>query len=117
MPTIFEKLENIESRYEELTGQLSSPEVLGDSGRYQKLARTHADLSEVVEKYREWKHLDQGLRETKQMLVDSEDADMKQLAHEEDRQLTERKEIVERDLKRLLLPRDPNDDKNVIVEI
>ena len=117
MATIFEKLENIEARYEELTAQLSSPDVLGDSTRYQKLARTHADLSQVVAKYREWKQLENGLRETKQMLVDSEDAEIMQLAHEEDRQLTERKETVERELKRLLLPRDPNDDKNVLLEI
>src|SRR5246500_6069512 len=115
--TLFEKLDQIESRYQELTEQLSSPEVLGDSSRYQKLARTHADLSEVVAKYRQWKELEKGLRETKQMLVESEDAEMKQLAHEEERQLLERKEIVQNELKRLLLPRDPNDEKNVILEI
>jgi peptide chain release factor 1 len=115
--TLFEKLDQIESRYQELTAQLSSPEVLSDSSRYQKLARTHADLSEVVEKYRQLKELEKGLRETKQMLVESEDAEMKQLAHEEERQLLERKGIVENELKRLLLPRDPNDEKNVILEI
>ena len=115
--TLFEKLDQIETRYQELTAQLSSPEVLGDSSRYQKLARTHADLSEVVEKYRQWKNLEKGLRETKQMVLESEDAEMKQLAHEEERQLLERKEIVENELKRLLLPRDPNDEKNVILEI
>ena len=115
--SLFEKLDQIESRYQELTAQLSSPEVLSDSSRYQKLARTHGDLSEVVEKYRQWKDLEKGLRETKQMLVESEDAEMKQLAHEEERQLLERKNIVEGELKRLLLPRDPNDDKNVILEI
>src|SRR5438128_5785564 len=115
--TLFEKLDQIESRYQELTAQLSSPEVLSDSSRYQKLARTHADLSEVVEKYRQLKELEKGLREAKQMLVESEDAEMKQLAHEEERQLLERKEIVENELKRLLLPRDPNDEKNVILEI
>jgi len=115
--TLFEKLDQIETRYQELTDQLSSPEVLGDSSRYQKLARTHADLSAMVEKYRQWKELEKGLRDTKQMLVESEDAEMKQLAHEEERQLLERKEIVQSELKRLLLPKDPNDDKNVIVEI
>src|SRR5260370_18293727 len=115
--TLFEKLDNIESRYQELTAQLSSPEVLGDSARYQKLARTHADLSAMVEKYRQWKELEKGVREAKQMIVESDDAEMKQLAHEEERQLLERKEIVENELKRLLLPRDPNDEKNVILEI
>src|ERR1700680_4069458 len=115
--TLFEKLDQIETRYQELTDQLSSPEVLSDSSRYQKLARTHADLSAMVEKYRQWKELDKGLRATKQMLVESEDAEMKQLAHEEERQLLERKNIVQNELKRLLLPKDPNDDKNVILEI
>ncbi len=115
--TLFEKLDQIESRYEEMTAQISSPEVLGDSARYQKLARAHADLSAMVEKYREWKEIEKGLRETKQMLVENEDAEIKQLAHEEERRLTERKGIVEYELKRLLLPRDPLDDKNVILEI
>jgi len=115
--TLFEKLDQIESRYQELTAQISSPEVLGDSARYQKLARTHADLAEVVEKYRQWKDLEKGVREAKQMMMESDDAEMKQLAHDEERQLLERKEIVENELKRLLLPRDPNDEKNVILEI
>src|SRR6266851_7989704 len=115
--TLFEKLDQIESRYDELTQQLSSPEVLADSARYQKLARTHGELSEVVEKYREWKQIEKHLRGAQQMLIEAEDAEMKQLAHEEERQLLARKEVVERELKRLLLPRDPNDEKNVILEI
>jgi len=115
--TLFEKLNQIEARYEELTVQISSPEVLADSARFQKLARTHAELSEMVEKYREWKEIERHLREVKQMLIEAEDAEMKQLAHDEQRQLEQRKETVERELKILLLPRDPNDEKNVIVEI
>jgi peptide chain release factor 1 len=115
--TLFEKLDQIESRYDELTQQLSAPEVLADSARFQKLARTHAELSEVVAKYRDWKQIEKGLREAKQMLVEAEDPEMKQLAHEEERKLSERKETVERELKLLLLPRDLNDEKNVIVEI
>ncbi len=115
--TLFEKLNQIESRYNELTQQLSSPEVLGDSARYQKLARTHADLAEVVAQYREWKLIEKGLREAKQMLLEAEDPEMKQLAHDEERHLAERREAVERALKLLLLPRDPNDEKNVILEI
>jgi peptide chain release factor 1 len=114
--TLFEKLDKIETRYDEMTAQLSSPEILGDSARYQKLARSHAELAQMVEKYREWKELEKGLRETKQMLMDS-DPDMKQLAHDEERRLTERRDLVEFEIKRLLLPRDPNDDKNVILEI
>ncbi len=115
--TLFEKLDQIESRYDELTAQLSSSQALADSARYQKLARTHAELSEVVEKYRQWKQIEKDLRGARQMLVEADDAEMKQLAHEEEKQLAGRKEVVERDLKLLLLPRDPNDEKNVILEI
>jgi peptide chain release factor 1 len=115
--TFYEKLEQIESRYSEMTVQLSSPEVLADSARYQKLARTHADLSQIVEKYREWKRIEKGLAEAKQMLAEAEDPEMKQLAHEEEKQLAGRKEEVERELKLVLLPKDPNDEKNVILEI
>src|SRR6202165_1180147 len=115
--TLYEKLDQIEHRYVEMTAQLSSPEVHNDSASFQKLARAHADLSAMVEKYREWKQIDKGLAEAKQMALEAEDAEMKLLAQDEEKQLTERKEAVERELKFLLLPKDPNDEKNVIVEI
>src|SRR5229473_667888 len=115
--TIFEKLDQLEARYDELTRQISSPEVLADSPRYQKLARQHAELSELVAKHREWKQIEKDLAGARQMHVEADDPEMKQLAHEEEKQLAERKEIVERELKVLLLPKDPNDEKNVIVEI
>src|SRR5271168_1371058 len=115
--TLFEKLKNIESKYEELTQQLSSPEVHNDSARFQKLAKTHADMAQMVAKYREWKEIQKGLQGAKQLLAETDDAEMKQMGHDEQRLLTARKEIVERELKLLLLPRDPNDEKNVIVEI
>ena len=115
--TLYEKLDQIENRYVEMTAELSSPEILGDSANYQKLARRHSELSEMVEKYREWKQLDKGLTEARQMLLEAEDPEMKQMAQEEEQQLAGRKETVERELKFLLLPKDPNDEKNVIVEI
>jgi peptide chain release factor 1 len=115
--TLFEKLENIESKYEELTQQLSSPEVHNDSARFQKLAKTHADMAPMVAKYRQWKEIEKGLQGTQQLLMEAEDADMKQMAHDEERELEARRESVERELKYLMLPKDPNDDKNVIVEI
>ena len=115
--TLFQKLDQIEARYDELTAQLSSAEVHADSARLQKLARTHADLAEVVAKYREWKQIEKDLQGARQMLMEAEDAEMKQLAHDEVRQLEARKDAAERDLKVLLLPRDPNDEKNVLLEI
>ena len=115
--TLYEKLDQIENRYVEMTAELSSPEILGDSANYQKLARRHSELSEMVEKYREWKQIDKGLTEARQMLLEADDPEMKQMAQEEEQQLAARKETVERELKFLLLPKDPNDEKNVIVEI
>ena len=114
---LFEKLVQIESRYEEMTQQLSSPEILADSARYQKLAKTHAEMAAMVAKYREWKEIDKGLQGAKELLAESDDPEMKQMARDEERALEPRRETVERELKFLLLPKDPNDDKNVIVEI
>ncbi len=114
---LFQKLDQIEAKYEELTQQLSSPDVLSDSSRYQKLAKTHAELAEVVAKYREWKELEKNLTGAKQMLVETDDPEMKQMAHDEEHLLEEKIQTVERELKLLLLPRDPNDEKNVLVEI
>jgi peptide chain release factor 1 len=90
--------------------------VLADSARIQKLAKMHAELAEIVKKYRLWKQIDQGMREAKLMTADS-DGEMRQMAHEEEKQLTVRREAVEEELKQLLLPRDPLDEKNVILEI
>jgi peptide chain release factor 1 len=115
--TLFEKLDHIETRYDELTQELSSPEILGDSARYQKLSKSHAEWADIVAKYREWKELDKGLQGARQLFAESDDAEMKQMAHDEMRSLDTRREIVERDLKVLLIPKDPNDEKNVIVEI
>src|SRR5271170_1814034 len=115
--TLFQKLENIESKYEELTQQLSSPEVHNDSARFQKLAKTHADMAQMVAKYREWKEIEKGLLGTQQLLVEAEDAEMKQMAHDEQRELESKLAPVELELKYLLIPKDPNDEKNVIVEI
>ncbi len=117
--TLFEKLENIESKYEELTQQLSSPQVHNDSARFQKLAKTHADMAQMVAKYREWKEIEKGLQGTQQLLMEAEDADMKQMAHDEERELETRRETGPSANRNYLMlcRRDPNDDKNVIVEI
>jgi peptide chain release factor 1 len=115
--TLFEKLTQIEARYDELTRELSSPEILSDSARYQKLAKTNSELAEMVAKYREWKEIEKGLEGARQLAGESDDAEMKQMAQDEVRSLETRRDAVERDLKLLLIPKDPNDEKNVIVEI
>jgi peptide chain release factor 1 len=115
--TLFEKLEQIESRYDEMTRELSSPEVHDDSARYQKLAKQHSELGEIVAKFREWKDIEKALGGAKQLLAESDDAEMKQMAEEEQKSLEARRDSVEREVKILLIPKDPNDDKNVILEI
>ena len=117
MSTLYEKLKQVEARYDEMSEQLSSPEVLADSARIQKLAKNHSDLSEIVAKYRKWKKIEQGLSEAKQMANDADDLEMRQMAHEEEKQLNAQLVEVEEELKVLLLPRDPLDEKNVILEI
>ncbi len=112
--SMFDKLAQIEARYHDLTAEIARPEVVTDSARYQKLAKAYAEMRAVVEKYHEWKEIEKGIEGARALLVDAE---MKQLAHEELSQLEQRKLQVEQELKLLLLPRDPNDDKNVIVEI
>jgi len=115
--TLTEKLDQLGARYDALTQQLSTSEVVSDSARYQKIAKQHAELEEIVEKHREYKQIEKDLAGAHQMFVEAEDAEMKQMAHDEEKQLTARKEAVERELKLLLLPKDPNDEKSVIVEI
>jgi peptide chain release factor 1 len=115
--SLTEKLDQLDARYEEMTQQLSSAEIVNDSARLQKLAKQHSELQEIVNKHREFKQIEKDLAGAHEMVVESEDADMRHMAQEEERQLIERKNNVERELKLLLLPKDPNDDKSVIVEI
>jgi peptide chain release factor 1 len=114
---MFERLNQIEAKYDELTQALSSPEVIHDSQKYQKTAKAHSDLSEIVEKYREYKDLQRGIEESKAMVAEESDADLRAYAQEELVRLGERLTAVENDLKILLVPKDPNDEKNVVVEI
>ncbi len=114
---MFERLEQIEARYEELTKALASPETMNDSAKYQKTAKAHSEIAPIVEKYREYKDLKRGIAESKAMLADETDRDMRAYAEEELAKLEPRVSIVEEELKVLLLPKDPNDEKNVILEI
>jgi len=115
--TLSDKLDQLGTRYDELTQQLSTAEVASDSARFQKIAKQHAELEEIVAKHREFKQLEKDLAGAHQMVLENEDAEMKQMALDEEKQLVARREIVERELKLLLLPKDPNDEKSVIVEI
>src|SRR3954469_8989243 len=114
---MFDHLENVETKYNELTQALASPEIVSDSARYQKTAKAHSEISEIVEKYREYKDLKRGIAESKTMVAAESDAEMRAMAPEELTSLEARLKAVEDDLKVLLIPKDPNDDKNVILEI
>src|ERR1700690_4245780 len=114
---MFERLDQIEIRYEELTRALLSPEITNDSAKYQKTAKAHSEVAGIVERYREYKDLKRGIAESKAMLADETDADMRAYAEEELTKLDARIVTVEEELKVLLLPKDPNDEKNVVLEI
>ena len=111
---MFDKLENVEKRYEELNAKISDPEVIANQAEWQKCMKEHADIQEVVEKYREYKNLVKTIEELKEMLNDKEMHDLAQMELDEARENLPK---IEEELKLLLVPKDPNDDKNVIVEI
>src|SRR5258708_6063228 len=115
--TLSEKLDQLGARYDDLTNQLSTQELVSDSSRFQKVAKQHAELAEIVAKHREYKQIEKDLAGAHQMFLEADDQEMKQLAHDEEKQLAARKENVERELKLLLLPKDPDDEKSVILEI
>jgi peptide chain release factor 1 len=113
---MIDRLEQMEQRYNELQAQFALPEVLNDHEKYQKAARALREIEAPVEKYRELKQVRQGLADARAMLAES-DADLRELAEVEIAALEPREPALEEELKLLLLPKDPNDEKNVILEI
>ena len=111
---MFEKLEAVEKRYEELTKMISDPEVIARQSEWQKLMKEHAAMVDVVEKYREYKKANKDLEQAKEMLNDKE---LKELAEMEIEEIKEKLPKIEEELKILLIPKDPDDDKNIICEI
>jgi peptide chain release factor 1 len=108
------KLSAVESRYEELGAKLSDPEVLAKTALMQKLAKEHSDLRELVETFRQYRELSGKVNEARELQKDPE---MRELAHQEERELTGEQERLEESLKLLLLPKDPNDEKSILLEI
>jgi peptide chain release factor 1 len=111
---MFDKLDNVEKRYEELNSQISDPKVIADQNEWKKLMKEHADIEDIVLKYREYKKAIQYIEELKVMI---EDKEMKELAQAELSEVKDSIPRLENELKMLLVPKDPNDTKNVIVEI
>jgi peptide chain release factor 1 len=113
---MFDKLDQIEARYEDLGRQLGDPALLADQKKFQTVAKQHRDLEPTVDKFREYRKLRESIADAKAMAADS-DADLRAMAEEELAALEPKLPVVEEDLKVLLLPRDPNDDKNIVIEV
>ena len=114
---MLDKLAQIETRYEDLTNELSSPELLSNPSAYGKAAKQHRSLGEVVEKYRAWKTLKEELAGAREIAEQAEDEEMRELIRLEIESLQAQIVQNENELKLLLIPQDPNDEKNVILEI
>jgi peptide chain release factor 1 len=117
MSTLIEKLEAVESRHHEVTLRLSDPAVLADPTEYQRLAKLHAELTPLVEEYGRLKKLQRELEDARGLLRETIDPEMRALAEAELASLTERREALEASLQLLLLPKDPADERNIVLEI
>ncbi len=113
---MFDRLDQLEARYNDLSQQMSDPTLVQDQKKYQAIAKQHRDMEPIVEKFRDYRHIKQGIADAKSMLNES-DPDIREMAQAELDALEPRLTTVEEELKILLLPKDPNDDKNVIVEL
>ncbi len=114
---MFDRLEDILLRFEEIMNQLSEPDVANDTNRFRRLMKEQSDLAPIVESYQEYKQAKQNIEDSLAMLEEENDEELRELAKEELNDSKARVEELEKKLKILLLPKDPNDDKNVIVEI
>jgi peptide chain release factor 1 len=113
---MFDKLLNVENKYDELMTKLGTAEVQADAAEYRRSAKTLSELEPLVQKFREYKGVEEGIKGA-QELVDGNDAEMRELAREELKTLESRRDTLLQELKILLIPKDPNDEKNVILEI
>ena len=114
---MFDRLDDLLIRYEELMQELNSPDVAGDPARFRKLMKEQSDLAPIVEAYREYKKAQQDMEDSLALLEEESDEELRELAKEELSEAKKNIASLEQKLKVLLLPKDPNDDKNVIVEI
>ena len=114
---MFDRLEDLVIRYEEVMGELQEPDVANDQNRFRKLMKEQNDLTPIVEAYNEYKECKQAIEDSLEMLEEESDEEMRELAKEELNESKNRIEELEKEMKILLLPKDPNDEKNVIVEI
>jgi len=110
------RLDDLERRFDELTAQMADPTLINDPAAYRKVAKAQRDMQEVIGKYREWKTADRNLKEAR-VMMEEPDPDLRTMAQDEILKLEPQLAQIEQDLKLLLLPKDPNDDKNIVLEI
>lgn len=113
---MFDKLEKVVARHSELADLLSKPEVTNDTNQYKKLTKEYADLQELVETFAEYKSTKKSVEENRQLFLDTTDAEMKEMAREEQEQLENKLAGIEAKLKELIVPKDPEDAKDAILE-
>ncbi len=114
---LLDKLAFIENKYDELSVKISDPSIMANQNEWRKLCKEHADLEIIVGAYKEYKKVIEDLQDNKEMLDLESDKEMKEMLHDEINELKNREEELEKEIQILLLPKDPNDDKNVFVEI
>ncbi|MDR3240965.1 MAG: peptide chain release factor 1 [Lactobacillaceae bacterium] len=117
MDEIFEKVQALVDRYDEVSEMLSDPDVIGDTQRFMALSKEEGSLRETVDVFRKYKSVVESIESDKELLQEKLDADMEEMTKEEIKELSAEKEDIEGQLKIMLLPKDPNDDKNIIMEI
>jgi peptide chain release factor 1 len=114
---MIDKLKSIEMQYEKLNEQISDSEIIADQNRWKKLVKEHSQIEPIVNEYREYKKIVSEIKESKEIIEDGSDAELSEIAELELIELAEKEEKISENLKVLLIPKDPNDEKNVIVEI
>src|SRR6266536_1280606 len=116
-PITFEKLRDIESRFGEIQGGMSDPDIARDPSAYQRLARESKEVAPIVERYRAYKSVLAELTKIQEMVRAEADPELREMAHEELRALEARRDALDAEIPLLLIPKDPNDEKNVLLEI
>lgn len=114
---MLQKLDFLEDKYRDLNHKISDPEIINRTNEWQKYVKEHAEIQPIVNKYREYKEAMEGIKESKEMLNDKLEDDFREMVKEELNELTNKSKELEEEIKFLLIPKDPNDDKNVIVEV
>ncbi|HEV7378533.1 MAG TPA: PCRF domain-containing protein, partial [Dyadobacter sp.] len=114
---MLDKLEAIKERFEEVSQQIIQPEIVSDSTRYSKISKEYKDLGKIVDKYTIYLKLQKDIAGTKELIDNEKDEDLREMAKEELSELNPKMDILEQEIKELLIPKDPNDSRNIILEI